>query len=96
MKYTYDSNKNIAVLYASRSELGIDGTGKKAFAGFYNRMTDQYKYLAEKYSVPLNFGHRSATRISQFDLLRYADFVHSSHGQSPCCGLKAATLIVLK
>lgn len=70
MKYAFNYD-GLAVLYASRSELGSDGTGKKAFINHYNeRMKEaDNKSLAKKYGVPLLFGDRGSTRESQFDLL---------------------------
>ena len=69
MKYAYEYSGNLAVLSACRSELGTDGTGKKAFAGYYGRMIPEYKDIANAYHVPLRFGQRSSTRQSQYDLL---------------------------
>lgn len=68
MKYAY-LGENIAILCASRSELGNDGTGKKAFAGFYNRTIQSYNSLAEKFDIPQKFGRRNTTQQSQYDLL---------------------------
>ncbi len=75
MKFAYDPDKKAAVLYSSRSELGYDGSGKKAFAGYYNKRLKNYKKLAEKYDIPLKFGQRSSTRQSQYDFLwmKFAD-----------------------
>jgi hypothetical protein len=70
MKYAF-TDDGLAVLYASRSGLGYDGTGKKAFINHYNeqmKKTDN-KSLAKKYGIPLTFGNRGSTRESQFDLL---------------------------
>ncbi len=69
MKYGYDFDKRFAVLYSSRSELGFDGSGKKAFAGYYNKKIKEHKKTAEKYNIPLKIGQRSSTRQSQYDLL---------------------------
>ena len=69
MKYACNYKGNLAVLYASRSELGTDGTGKRAFAGYYNRNMPIYSDIANTYYVPLRFGQRSSTRQSQYDLL---------------------------
>ena len=64
-------NRDKCVLRASRSALGRGKKGRKEFEAHYNfiLLHPQYKELAARYNVPLEFGSRDETRKSQYDLL---------------------------
>ena len=72
MSFGFDSC--CCVLRASRSALGAGTKGREKFSACYNSRIGFHKQLAEQYGVPLRFGQREETRVSQYDLL-WLEFV---------------------
>lgn len=57
------------VLRASRSALGRGKRGREKFRDYYNSRLPGYAESAAAYKIPSQFGKRSETRKSQYDLL---------------------------